>query len=360
MLLDLDTADLRVTASEIGGGFGGKTVIYLEPLALALSKKSGRPVKMQMSRDEVFKASGPAPGAHMRIKLGATKNGSITAADAELYLQAGAFPGGPADRAAKCAWAAYDLDNVRAVGFDVVSNRAKVAPYRAPGAPMAAFAVESVIDEMAKQLGLDPLDFRLKNAAKDGSTTAYGQVFGPIGLIETLKRAKLHDHYNAPLQANQGRGVASGFWFNVGGETSVTLAVNEDGTVSLTLGTPDIGGSRATSAMMAATTLGIPYDTVKPTIGDTIEVYESWQTGGSRATLANGVVIKEAAEAAIREMCKRAAEHWGISVDGVRWQNGCVVADGTAAGRVVPLPMAAIAKLAGSTPVESSATPAET
>ena len=174
-LLGMDVSKLRVTASEIGGGFGGKTVVYLEPVALALSKKSRKPVKMTMTREEVFKASGPTSGAHMRIKIGATKDGRITAGECELYYQAGAFSGGPVGPGAMCAFAPYDLENVKSVGFDIVTNRPKVAAYRAPGAPISEYAVESVVDELAKKLGIDPIDFRLKNAAKEGTRSSYGR-----------------------------------------------------------------------------------------------------------------------------------------------------------------------------------------
>ncbi len=348
-LLGMDVSKLRVTAAEIGGGFGGKTVVYLEPLALALSKKAHRPVKMQMSREEVFKASGPTSGAHMRIKIGATKDGRITAGEAELYYQAGAFQGGPVGPGAMCAFAPYDLDNVKSVGFDIVSNRPKVAAYRAPGAPIAEYAVESVIDEVAKKLGIDPLDLRLKNAAKEGTRAAYGPKFGPIGLIETLERAKAHDHYQAPLGPNQGRGVASGFWFNIGGETSVTVNVNEDGTATLIQGTPDIGGSRASSALMAAEAFGIDYDRIQPLIGDTSALGYTFLTGGSRATLSNGVAVREAVGQVTAEMCRRAARIWEIPEDAVKWESGHALPAGDNAGRFEPMSMAAIAKMAGKT-----------
>src|SRR5262249_32099067 len=156
-LLGWDVSKIRVTASEIGGGFGGKTVVYLEPLALALAKKSGRPVKMVMSREEVFRASGPTSGANVRVKIGVKKDGRIVAAEAELKYQAGAFAGSPVQPGCMCAFAPYDLENVRVVGYDVVSNRPKVAAYRAPGGPISEFAVESVIDEIAAAIGMDPI-----------------------------------------------------------------------------------------------------------------------------------------------------------------------------------------------------------
>ena len=168
-LLRLDMSKLRVTASEIGGGFGGKTVVYLEPVALALARKARRPVKMVMSREEVFRASGPAPGTHVWVKMGATLEGRITAAEAVLKYQAGAFQGSPVTPGAMCAFAPYDLENVNITGYDVVGNRPKVASYRAPGGPMSEYAVECVVDELAKRLEIDPLEFRLKNAAREGT-----------------------------------------------------------------------------------------------------------------------------------------------------------------------------------------------
>ncbi|HEY2872083.1 MAG TPA: molybdopterin cofactor-binding domain-containing protein, partial [Reyranella sp.] len=144
-LLNLDTSQVRVTPTEIGGGFGGKTVVYLEPLAIRLSQKSGRPVKMTMTREEVFRASGPAPGGNVRVKIGAKKDGRIVAAECVVEMQAGAFPGSPVGPACMCAYACYDIDNIHVIGFDVVSNRPKVAAYRAPGAPISAWAVESAM-----------------------------------------------------------------------------------------------------------------------------------------------------------------------------------------------------------------------
>src|SRR5262247_2016439 len=281
-LLGWDIGKVRVTAAEIGGGFGGKTVVYLEPIALALSKKARRPVKMVMTREEVFKASGPTSGAHVRVKIGAKKDGRIVAAEAELKYQAGAFAGSPVQPGCMCAYAPYDLENVKVVGFDVVTNRPKVAAYRAPGGPISEFAVESVVDELAQKLGLDPIEFRLKNAAKEGTKAAYGPKFGPIGLVQTLEAARAHPNYRAALKPNQGRGVASGFWFNIGGETSVSLSLNEDGTLSLTAGTPAIGGMRASLVLMAAEELDVDADKIRVQIGDTGQLGYNFLTGGSR------------------------------------------------------------------------------
>jgi len=348
-LLGMDLAKLRVTASEIGGGFGGKTVVYLEPLALELARKAGQPVKMVMSRTEVFQSTGPTSGSKVWVKVGATRGGRITAADALLKYQAGAFQGSPVQPGAMCAFAPYDLENVHVVGFDVVSNRPKVAAYRAPGAPIAEYAVESVIDELAKRLEIDPIEFRLKNAAKEGTRTAYGPKFGPIGLVQTLEAARAHPHYCAPLKANQGRGVASGFWFNIGGETCATLNLSEDGGVTLVAGTPDIGGSRASLAMMAAEELGIALERVRPLIGDTSTLGFTFLTGGSRVTFSSGMAVIEAARDMVRQLRERAALTWEIPLDEVVWEDGCArSSSGSKAGPMV-LSLAEIAQSAGKT-----------
>jgi CO/xanthine dehydrogenase Mo-binding subunit len=348
-LLGMDISKIRVTASEIGGGFGGKTVVYLEPVALGLSRKAGRPVKMVMTRDEVFRASGPTSGAHMKIKIGATKDGKITAGEAELIYQAGAFPGSPVQPGAMCAFAPYDLENVKAVGWDVVTNRSKVAAYRAPGAPISEYAVECVIDELAKRLGIDPIDLRLTNAAKEGTRAAYGPKFGPIGLVESLEQAKAHPHYQAALGPNQGRGVASGFWFNIGGETCASLIVNEDGTTALTVGTPDIGGSRASLCMMTAEELGIDVDQVRPIIADTASLGYTFLTGGSRATFSSGMAAIDAARDVVQQLCERAAKIWEIPADAVEWEDGYARPAGANAGNFEPMSLAEIAAMAGKT-----------
>ena len=268
-LLGMDVSRLRVTASEIGGGFGGKTTVFIEPVALALSRKAGRPVKVVMSREEVFRATGPTSSASMMVRIGAKKDGTFTAADAILKFQGGAFPGSPVEMGAMCAFACYELKNVRIIGYDVVTNRPKQAAYRAPGAPMAAFAVEACVGELSEKLGIDAVDLRLKNAAKEGTVSSYGPTFGPVGLVETLKAAKKHKNYKVKLGPNQGRGVASGFWFNFGGQTCATLNLNSDGTLGLAVGTPEIGGSRASMCLMAAEELGIPYDQVRAIVADT-------------------------------------------------------------------------------------------
>ena len=348
-LLGTETSQIRVTASEIGGGFGGKTAVFIEPVALALSRKTNRPVKLVMSRAEVFRATGPTASTSMDVKIGMKKDGTMTAAKGVFRLQGGAFPGAPANFTAMCAFAPYDLSNVSQVGYDVMSNRPKQAAYRAPGSPMAAFAVESVIDQLCNKLDLDPIEVRLKNASKEGTKASFGPKWDRIGLVETLEAAAAHPHYAAPLEPGMGRGVSCGFWFNHGGETSVTLAMSEDGTAQLSVGTPDIGGSRASMGQMAAEELGIAYEDVRTTIADTATLGYNEISHGSRVTYASGLATIAAARDTVKKLCARAAAKWGIDPDAVRWEDGCAVPSGPNAGEFDPIPIKKLCAKMGAT-----------
>ena len=326
MLTGLPQSDIRAIPAEIGGGFGGKTIVYLEPVATMLAKKSGRPVKMAMTREEVMRASGPTSGSMSTVRIGAKKDGTITAAQGTWYLQAGGLPGSPIRGAAGCSFAPYDIPNVHSKGYDVVSNRSKAAAYRAPGAPIGAFSVESVLDEVAEAIGMDPLELRLKNAAREGTKAAHGPTFGRIGFAETIEAALAHPHSKAALDKTsgkpQGRGVASGFWFNAGGESSAQVNITEDGNVVVTTGHPDIGGSRASIANITAELLGIDYNRVSVLIGDTATIGFSNLTGGSRVLFASGIVVTQSTEKIIADLKKRAAMIWQTESDQVVWEGG--------------------------------------
>lgn len=348
-LLGLEVSKLRVTSSEIGGGFGGKTHVWAEPVALALSRKAGRPVKLVMSREEVFRASGPTSATSIDVKIGTKKDGTITAAQATLRYTSGPYPDTWAEIGAMTSFACYDLKNVKTVGIEVIVNRPKVAAYRAPSAPMAAFAVESAIDELAHKIGMDAVDFRIKNAAKEGTRASYGPIYGPIGIGPTLEAAKTHPHMSAPLGKNQGRGMACGFWFNFGGQTCTDLNVSADGTVTLAVGTVDVGGSRASLSLIAAEELGIDYQDIKAVIADTSTLGYNDMTDGSRGTFSSSMATISAARNAIEVMRHRAAMMWDIPPEDVYWEDGHAVAAGTKHGNRPPLSVKEIAAAAGNT-----------
>ena len=322
-VLDLPNSRIKVVPMEIGGGFGGKINIYLEPLAALLSRKTAQPVKILMSRADVFESTGPTSGTYMKVKMGVTNEGKITAAQANLYFEAGAFPGSPVTAGAQCIFSPYEIENMRAEGYDVVVNKPKTAAYRAPGAPNAAFAGEQVVDEICQKLGMDPIEFRLLNASKEGTRRVDGPVFPIIGNVEVLEAAKDSGQYKAPITgAWRGRGVASGFWFNIGMQSSCSIAVNGDGTIALVEGSTDIGGTRVVIAMHAAEVLGIPAEDVHPSVGDTESVGYTMLTGGSRTAFASGIAAHDCAQDIKRLMSQRAASIWDVSAEDVDLVDG--------------------------------------
>ncbi len=348
-LLGMDVSKLRVTSSEIGGGFGGKTHVWAEPVALALSRKAGRPVKLTMSREEVFRSTGPTSPASIDVKIGVSNEGVITSAYAHLRYGCGPYSGVWGMLGAMTAFACYDIENVKTIGIDVRINRPKTAAYRAPSAPVAAFAVESVLDEIAQKLDMDPLELRFRNAVKNGSRSSYGPTFGTIGLVEVLEAVKSHPQLNVPLAANQGRGIACGYWFNIGGQTCTTLNIGVDGTATLTIGTVDVGGSRSSMSLVAAEELGIDYDKVKTVIGDTATLGHNDTTEGSRGTFSSSMATINAVKQAIGVLRERAAKMWEIPVDDVVWEKGCARAVGEEHGNLPTLSLAEIAKEAPNT-----------
>ncbi len=328
-LLQIPVSKIKVVPMEIGGGFGGKISVYLQPVAALLSKKSGRPVKLIMDRASVFEATGPTPGSYIRVKIGVDSKGMISAAEAYLAYEAGAYPGSPVNPGCMCIFACYDIPNGRIDGFDVCVNKPRTNAYRAPGATNAAFAAETVIDEICESLKLDPVEFRLNNASKEGVRRIDGVEYPRVGMWETVDAIRQSEHWKSPLEGpHRGRGVASGFWFNCGLKSSASATVNGDGTVSLVEGSTDIGGSRASIAMQLAETLGIAAEEVNPTVGDTDSVGYTDVTGGSRVTFATGIAAYEAACDIKRQMVERAALIWDVDSQDVHYGDGTITGPG--------------------------------
>ncbi len=312
-LLQIPVGRIKVIPMEVGGGFGGKIQVYLEPIAALLSRQAGRPVKMWMTRAEVFTGTGPGSGTYIRCKLGAKRDGELVAAELYMVYDAGAFPGSPVGAGAVTGLSPYRIPNFRVDGFDVVTNKPRVQSYRAPGAPQAAFAVETVLDELAQALDMDPVDLRLKNAAVEGDRLVYGAPFNRIGFREVLQAVRDHPHYKAPVPGGAktyavGRGVAAGFWFGGSMTSTVHLTFNADGTVNLVAGSSDLSGSRASLAMIVAEELGLEPDDVKPVVADTDTVGYNDVTGGSRTTYATGAACWRACQDAIAQLKARAAK----------------------------------------------------
>ena len=323
-IVGIPVSRVKVIPMEIGGGFGGKTLVYLEPVATVLSRSAGGlPVKLTMSRADVFEGTGPTAGTHIKVKLGAKRDGKLTAGEAHLIYEGGAFPGSPMGAGIRCMFGPYDIPNGYLEGFDVVVNKPKSAAYRAPGSPAAAFAMETAVDELCQKLGMDPLEFRLLNASKEGTRQVTGPVFARIGNEETVQALLNHPHYQTPLEGpNRGRGVATGFWFNGSGPASAVANVNPDGTISLTEGSMDIGGTRTTLSMQLAEVLGIRSEDIQPQVADTDTIGYTSTTGGSGATFKSGWACYEAGNDIKQQMIDRAAKIWEVSADDVEYKEG--------------------------------------
>ncbi len=322
-LLQLPQNKVKVIPTEIGGGFGGKEVPYLEPMAAILSRKTGRPVKITMSRSDVFEGTGPACASYMRVKFGAKKTGELVAAHLYFCFEAGAFPGAPVGGAVGIGLGRYKIPNQLVEGFDVVVNKPRTQPYRAPGATQIHFATEGVVDELCEKIGMDPIEFRLKNVVQEGDRNVQGVPFLRIGGVEVLEAIKNSDHYKTPLEGpNRGRGVALGFWRNGGGMSSCSISVHPDGTVSIIEGSPDLSGTRTGIGMQAAETLGIPFEDVRITVVDTDSVGYTMGSWGSRTSFATGWAAIEAARDVNLKMVERASSIWSVPPEEVEVSDG--------------------------------------
>ena len=329
-ILDIPESRIKVIPTEIGGGFGAKATTYLEPVAAILSKKSGRPVKVIMSRKDVFEGTGPAAASLMRTKIGATKDGKITAAKLWLAFDAGAFPGSPIGGATMCATGPYNIENLLVDGYDVVTNHQKVQAYRAPGQPQGSFSVEPLMDELAEKLGIDPMELRLRNVVKEGDRQPNGVPHPVFGAKELEEAMRAPAHYQTPLSApNQGRGAAIGYRWQGGQASSVTINVNSDGTINLTSGSVDIGGTRTAIAMQAAEVLGITAEDVSPAVADTDSVGYTANTGGSRTAFDTGYAAVKAAEEINRLMAQRAALIFEVDEGDITVEGGQFVCPST-------------------------------
>ena len=325
LILGIPSSKVKLVPMEIGGGFGGKLATYLEPVAAVLSRKSNRPVTVTMSRKDVLEATGPTSGSYMKVKLGADAEGKVTAAQGFLALEAGAYPGSPIGGALNCMLTPYGVANLDLEAYDVVDNKPKTAAYRAPGAPLGCFAVEILLDELSEKLGIDPVELRLRNAAAEGDRKADGTLHPPIGVVETLEAIKAHPHYQAPLEGkNRGRGVALGFWRNNTGPSCAVANVNADGTVMLTEGSVDIGGTRTSISQQLAEVLGISAEEVFPEVGDTDSIGFTSLTAGSGVTFKTGWAAIQAANDIKQQLVARAALIWETDPENVEYVNGAL------------------------------------
>jgi CO/xanthine dehydrogenase Mo-binding subunit len=326
-LLKVPASSITVTPLEVGGAFGAKTIPRVTPVAAILSRKAGRPVKIVLNREEVMKATGPGAAAVVTIKMGVTKDGKIKAAQSRLVYGAGAFPGAPIMRGVQTVFACYQPENSRIDGYDVVTNTPRVAAYRAPGATVSSFCTEQVMDELARKLGMEPMDFRIMNASKTGDYTVDDNQYTRIGIVEMLQAAKNHPAYTRPIKKSPngwptGRGVGIGWWPCGVDQASSRMLVQPDGHVVLTTGSVDLSGVRTGLAQLAAETLGIEPEDVSVQIADTDSIPFTGSSAGSKVTRTQSDAVYKAGMGVLDIMKEHIAPRLNVDPEFVEYEDG--------------------------------------
>ena len=306
-VLDLAPHEVRVISMPVGGGFGGK-VLLLETLLVLLARKVRRPLRLSLTRQQEFQMGHPAPAARFDIELGAKRDGSLTAVRARYEYDNGATGGWHAGITGSFLGGTYRVPNFDLRGYEVATNKTPTDAYRAPGAPQAYFALESAMDELALEIGMDPIELRLHNASREGDLTADEQPWPRIAMVECLEAAKRHPLYTTPVGPGEGVGVALASWGGARSPAAAGCRVEPDGTVSILIGSPDISGSATGLAMIAAEAFGVPADKVRVEIGDTSFAPQGPMAAGSQVTYSVGGAVYEAALEARRQLLEIATE----------------------------------------------------
>jgi CO/xanthine dehydrogenase Mo-binding subunit len=311
-IFQLPLIKVRVVPTEIGGGFGGKILPTIEPAAVALARKSRMPVQIVMSRAEEFQCANPRHPFHMRYKTGVKLDGTIVAREVDLVYGTGGYCGNGmviSVRAEMLATGPYRIPNVKIDLFCVYTNHANCGPYRAPAGPQIAFASESQIDIIARELGLDPLEMRLKNAIQEGDQTPSSGPIRNVYAKETLLKAAEAVKWSLkPGEKNRGRGIALGYWLVGGMASSAGVKLNEDGTVTIMTGIVDLSGTVTSLAQISAEVLGVDPDDVHVRTADSDFAPHSTLSAGSQGLRSMGTATKIASEEVKKQIMEVAAD----------------------------------------------------
>jgi CO/xanthine dehydrogenase Mo-binding subunit len=300
-VLGIPTYKVRVIPMAVGGGFGGK-VTLLETLLVLLARRTGRAVRLNLTRQQVFAVARSAPAASFDIELGAKRDGTLTALRATYHYDNGATAGWHGGITASFLTGTYQCPNYEITGYEVSTNKTPVEAYRAPGAPQAYFALESALDELALELKMDPIALRLRNASREGDLGGDGQPWPRIAMVECLEEAQRHPLYTAPVAEGEGVGVALGSWGGARTPASAGCRVEPDGTLTVHVGTVDVSGSSTGLAMIAAESFGVPLDKVRIETSDTGVAPYGPLAAGSQVTYSMGGAVQEAAAEARRQL----------------------------------------------------------
>jgi CO/xanthine dehydrogenase Mo-binding subunit len=306
-LTGLPPHKVRVVPMPVGGGFGGK-VLLLEPLLALLALRVRRPLRLALDRSHEFVFGRPAPAARFEVELGAKRDGTLVALRATYTYDNGAAAGWHAGLTGNFLGGTYRIPNFELRGFEVATNKTPVDAYRAPGATQAFFALEVALDELAAKLDLDPVELRLRNVSREGDPGADGRPWPRIASVEVLEEARRHPVYAAPLSADEAVGVALGAWGGARTPSAAGCRVDPDGTVAVTVGSPDISGTATGLAILAAEAFGVAPDKVRVEVADTATAPFSATSSGSQVTYSVGGAVIEAAREARRQLLEIATE----------------------------------------------------
>ena len=323
-VLEIPVSRIRVVAMELGGGFGAKLRLAFEAFPALLAMKTGRPVKLVNTREEVFTMNGPRLPVTNYIRSGVMRDGTITAREAYTIFDVGAYLGAGPNSGIGHGIGAYRVPNFRLRSYGVYTNKIYVGSYRASGVADMTFAVESHMDRIAHEIGMDPYDLRVKNALREGDVSVSGAVVPTNGLMETLEAIKEKIDWPRDLEDGHGVGLALCEWRSGSGPSTASISVNDDGTVSLLTGSVDISGSDTSLAAIAAEALGIPMEKVVVAKRDTDLAPYTGQSGGSRIVYSQGTAVQRAAEDTVRKLTALAAERLGLPEDALGCEDGRV------------------------------------
>ena len=323
-VLDMPVSNIRVIPMELGGGFGAKLRLAFEAFPALLAMKTGRPVKLVNTREEAFTLNGPRLPVANYIRSGVTNDGRIVAREAYSVFDVGAYLGAGPNSGVGHGLGAYNVPNFRLRSYGVYTNKVYVGSYRASGVADMTFAVESHTDNIAHRLGMDPVEFRLKNCLREGDTAVNGAALPRNGLQESLEALKERMGLPKKLGERRGVGVALCEWRSGSGPSTASISVNEDGTVSLLTGSVDISGSDTSLAAIAAETLGLPVNRVIVAKRDTDLAPFTGPSGGSRIVYSQGTAVQRAAEDARQKLVALAADRFGVPAEALACEDSSV------------------------------------
>jgi xanthine dehydrogenase molybdenum-binding subunit len=332
-IFGIPASKIRVIAPEVGGAFGGKTAMSVEPACVALAQKTRQPIKIILTRHEDFISSHPGPACIANVKIGVKNDGTLTAMEVNQIWDAGAY-GGVFVGSFPRTRGLYKIPNLKVDVVSIFTNKLAPGAYRGPAAPEMTFPIESLMDEIVSDLGLDPIEFRLKNAVDEGDLDVNRIPYRRIGFKETLRKAQeyLQKSPFIPKQDEnlaKGIGVACGKWINGVGTSGVNLKLNADGRISMMTGSVDLTGVKTVFAQMAAEELDISVDMIDVGLGDTLTALPASLTGGSRTTYALGSAIKLACEDFKKQLLNSASQILGEDIDKLEYSKGKVFLRGT-------------------------------